>query len=408
MNELIFVESVASGHGPLSIPIAKECGFSVTFFAKDPTFYRAWGVDNPLGAVDRLVVVDTDDPIAMAAHVRPDRTRAILALDDFHLIPASELAARFGLPHPSVEGLRNTRHKDRTRARIAARTGERPKSVPFDIDAEPGESPVGYPCVIKPSDGTASVGVRVCRSRAELDAAVRDLRSKWLTVRGYALSRTWLVEEYVDGPEFSAELVWTGAQWHLLGVTKKLLSPEPHCIEIGHVFPAPISAAMHDAVLAACRRWLDAVGLAFGGAHVEFRMSRGEPVLMEVNPRLGGDMLPELIRLSTGFDELRDLFLQHAGMPRAIDPERVAPKRHAAIRFLLPERAGNVRALVGGEEARALPFVRRVMLRPTPFAVAQAESSYDRCGYVIVVGDTAEEAERNAADAIARLHFDMK
>ena len=38
MGELVFVESVASGHGPLSIPVAKECGFKVAFFAKDPEF----------------------------------------------------------------------------------------------------------------------------------------------------------------------------------------------------------------------------------------------------------------------------------------------------------------------------------------------------------------------------------
>ncbi|MGO8994240.1 MAG: ATP-grasp domain-containing protein [Polyangiaceae bacterium] len=404
MGELVFVESVASGHGPLSIPVAKECGFKVAFFAKDPEFYRAWGTANPLGAVDRLVVVDTDDAAAMAPHIRPD-TVGIVALDDFHLIPAAELAMRFGLPHAGLAELRRTRHKDQTRASIRALTGERPRSVPFDVDAEMSDSPVGYPCVVKPSDGTASVGVRICRSRDDFRDAVRALREKWLTVRGYALSRTWLVEEFVDGPEFSVELLWNGSDWHMLGITKKIVTPEPHCVEVGHAFPAPVSDDVRGMVLAAARRWLSAVGLAFGAAHIEFRISNGEPVLMEINARLGGDMLPELIRLSTGFDELRYLFLQHANRRLEADPKEVRASRVAAIRFILPTRSGTVAEVRGAEEVRKLPFVRRLMLRPAPFTVVPTESNYDRCGFVITVGDTAEEAESNAARAISGLEL---
>src|SRR6185503_13955015 len=173
---------------------------------------------------------------------------------------------------------------------------------------EPLDSPVGYPCVLKPSDGTGSVGVHLCNDRAALQDAMSSVRARCRTIRDYDLSRRWLIEEYVEGPEYSAEMICQDRQWHLIGVTKKSLSPPPHFIEIGHVFPAPFEPARVEVIRDTCRTWLEAIGLDFGAAHIEFRMTDDGPVLMEINPRLAGGMIPELVRLATGFEPLKSLF----------------------------------------------------------------------------------------------------
>lgn len=403
MKELVFVESVASGHGPLSIPIAKQCGYSVTFLTINPEFYRAWGVDDPLGAVDRLVVVDTDNVAAMAAQLDAGSVAGVVALDDFHLLVASELAARFALPHAAVEGLRNARLKQRTRALTSAGSPHRPAYQVFDIDRGLADSPVGYPCVIKPTDGTGSVGVRICADRAELATAIALFREKWHVVRGFQLSRQWLVEEYVHGNEYSAELVWHQGHWHLLGITEKILAAPPFCVEIGHVFPAALMADVQLAIAHQCSAWLQAIGLDFGAAHIEFRMSDDAPVLMEINPRLGGDMLPELIRLATGFEVLRHLFMQHTGAAAIADPRTARAAHTAAIRFLLAPHSGKIREIRGRALVESLPGISRCMLRPTPFEAMAAESSYDRLGYVIATGDSRQQALERVSAAIALL-----
>jgi biotin carboxylase len=402
-KELIFVESVASGHGPLSIPIAQDCGFSVAFFAENPDFYQTWGVKEPLSKVERIVVTDTSDVEAMLPHVDKERTAGIVALDDFHLIPASELAARFGLPHPNIIGLQRARFKDMTRERLREFGERRPRFVVFTDSNELHDSPVGYPCVIKPTDGTGSVGVQICWNQAELKEALPLLRERWKTVRGYSLSARWLLEEYVEGPEYSAELMWNNGSWHLLGITRKILSDLPYAVEVGHVFPATLPNELYTLVQERAIAWLEAIELDFGAAHIEFRICDGEPILMEINPRLGGDMLPELIRLACNFNELEHLFQLHTGSPVTADLSTIQVKQAVAIRFLISNRPGIVQEIHGREKVMQLPYVTRCFLRGTPIKLTGTESSYDRLGYVIATGSTSVEAEANVLHAINQL-----
>jgi len=401
-KELVFVESVASGHGPLALSLAKKAGFNVAFFSQSPAFYQSWGSAEPLAEADRIVVVDTSNAALMIPHVDVENTVAIVALDDFHLLPASELAESLNLPRPSLEGLKAARFKDLTRYRLK-RMGERHPAFQVITENEAILDPsVGYPCVVKPVDGTGSVGVRVCEDRNEFTLAMQSLRDRWLGIRDYTLSRRWLVEEYIEGPEFSAEFLWSEDRWILLGVTEKLLSPPPFCVEVGHAFPVT-DFPWIPFLEARAIEWLLELGLNFGGAHVEFRIMDGTPVVMEINPRLGGDMIPELIRLATGFDVILDLFYQHSAgyVPKQIYSG--AAQRAAAIRFLLADRPGTVTHIARKEIVERSPGITRCVLRHPPITTSVAENSYDRLGYVIAAGSTTEEAKTNADRALACL-----
>jgi cysteine synthase A len=405
MREVVFVECVASGHGPLSLRTARDAGLSVAFFAKDPSFYEVWGSARPLADADRVVATDTSSAEAMLRHVDPTRTVGVIALDDFHLESASELAARLGLPHARAAGIRTARHKDATRRRLREHGEARPRFACVADGDEPETSPVGYPCVVKPSDGTGSVAVARCRDDAELCHALRTLRRRWRTIRDHELSRSWMIEEYVEGPELSAEMVCHEGRWALAGLTRKYLGDPPYFVEIGHVFPAPIDAALRDAIAARCCGWLEAVGLDFGVAHVELRLVDGVPVLMEINPRLGGGMIPELVRLATGFDILRHVIDVHTGAPIQGDPRALRATGAAAVRFLIPRAPGVVETIRGRDVALSFPGVTRCVLAPTPARTGGTESSYDRLGYVVARGDDAAAAERHALAALGALEL---
>jgi biotin carboxylase len=405
VREVIFVECVASGHGPLSLRTARECGLSIAFFAKDPDFYKVWGSERPLADADRVVTTNTSSADDMLRHVLPERTAGVLALDDFHLDSASELAARLGLPHASVAGIRNARRKDVTRRLLLERGETRPRFACFSDGNEPERSPVGYPCVLKPSDGTGSVAVSMCRDDAELREAIRSLRTRWRTIRDHELSRRWMIEEYVEGPEFSAEMIRHNGRWELAGVTKKYLADPPFFVEVGHVFPAPIAADVSAAIAERCRSWLDAIGLDFGVAHIELRLAGDVPVLMEINPRLGGGMIPELVRLATGFDILRHVIDVHTRSPLRHDPRDIRAKGAAAVRFVIARRAGVVEEIRGRDKAMSFAGVTRCVLAPTPVTIGGTESSYDRLGYVVAQGDNAAAAEARATAALKTLEL---
>ena len=53
----------------------------------------------------------------------------------------------------------------------------------------------------------------------------------------------FLLEEYLEGPEFSVESVSAGGTTTVLGVTDKSVTGDPFFIEDGHMFPADLSDA---------------------------------------------------------------------------------------------------------------------------------------------------------------------
>jgi ATP-grasp domain len=124
----------------------------------------------------------------------------------------------------------------------------------------------------------------------------------WSMAELFDIPRAALAEEYVAGPEFSAEGVVVDGAYHLVGITAKASGDAPYFDETGHVFPAasvPAPAPTIRAVLEAAHR---ALGMRNGVTHTEFRVDDEGICLMELNARLPGGHITELAQLVTGID----------------------------------------------------------------------------------------------------------
>ncbi len=396
-RDYLIVESGFFGVGALAAQHARRLGYRPVLLARNPAEY-AGAVLDPRPHVDEVLTVDTFDVAKLLRIALERRPAGVLGFDEFRLVPAA-VAARFaGTGEPGLaEGMVNVRFKDRMRALLAGTEFDLPHRA-HDLARElPRSSAVGYPCVVKPVDESGSFGVRICADEAEFGAAIR-LLSELLqgpNGRGYHSARTVLVEALVPGPEYSAEVAYDPAarRWRLVGVTRKLVTPPPFCVEVGHVFPALLGAGLAEAVESALDRLLGLLGLRGTIAHVEFKLDGERVRVIEVNPRPGGDMIVELVRCARGIDLIEVMVRLHAGLALdgLLEPTR---RRVAAVRFLFPPRPGTVSALrppapVAGEVRRWLTGV--------PRTVQAASSSLDRLGFAVVEGGD----ERGVEDALA-------
>ncbi|WP_304459391.1 ATP-grasp domain-containing protein [Alicyclobacillus sendaiensis] len=397
MKTIAFLETNATGHGIRAIGVAKSLGFKVVFLTQDPDFYSN-GPINPIKQADEVLITNTYDINEIEQQlVRLGLVDGIIAFDDYHLLPATEVASRLNLPHPDLEGLWTCRFKHSTRKKLAQGGETRPRfCVVSGEDNFFGDSPVGYPCVVKPVDDSGSVGVKICNNIGELREALKQLRSREVNLRGYRLSREWLIEEYIDGQEYSAELVWSTGEWHLIGITKKIVSKPPYCVEVGHVFPFHFEPQLHQRVKQKLFSWLQLVGMKGGAAHIEFKVNDEGIFLIEINPRLGGDLITELIRHSLGIDLVEHQLLWSVGEEADHLLHYSERLGACAIRFVIPSRTGVVKKIK--VEPWVLESSRLVDISVTvgPKFVKTVASSYDRLGYVIVYGENACEAEFEA------------
>ena len=399
MNPFLILLESNSTVGTLYTDKATEIGFTPVLLTSDRTRYSF------LGRVRTLELITTNPAAVDAACDQLEREapiRGLLSTSDYFLAEAARAARRRNLPGPDPESIALCRNKHEQRQALAA--AGLPSPV-FRHCFTPGDaiSPeLGLPVVLKPVDGSGSVGVRLCSTHKEVREHATRLLSSKTNERGLPALPGFLAESYIDGPEYSAEII--GGR--IVAVTGKHLGPAPNFIETGHDVPPANVAMVPCAIQDAMARTIAAVSLRDSPAHVEFRVSGGRVTPIEINPRVAGGNIPKLVRLATGVDLVEQCLRFYVGLPVLTKFNAGSP---AAIRFLVAERPGTVTRTGGLEEALGGAGVVEADFIRKPGDVLPIHGDFrDRAAYVIATGDTATIAAENAARALQRLRLSLE
>ncbi|MFF3908527.1 ATP-grasp domain-containing protein [Streptomyces sp. NPDC001848] len=270
--------------------------------------------------------------------------------------------------------------------------------------ADLGLSTKGISCVLALYGMAGSAGVR----RAYTDDEVRDAyrAASWETFLGlhtFATSGV-LVEEYLVGPEISAEtVVLDGGDVRVVAITRKRPGAEPRFQEVGHCVDAN-DPLLHDtAVLKAVTDAVRALGIERGVQHVELRLTHRGPAVTEVNSRPGGDLIPLLVAKATGIDLPQAAAALATGAVRDLTPTRVAA---AAVGFLHPPVSGEVKALSAPPDLRFEQWLERLVRTrgPGDWVSAPPKSSIDdRLAHWVVTGADSAECEMRLTQVLLQV-----
>jgi len=365
---------------------------------------RALGVDLVVASDERPplaegVALPLDDPTEAVARLEAlDQARgvdAVVAVDDGGVIVAAAAGQRLGFPHNPPDAAAATRDKAEMRRRLAA--GEVPQPA-FGVEAPGGPddaaSPVGYPCVVKPTGLSGSRGVLRADTPAELAAARARIRRFW--------SGPLLVERYVPGDEVALEGLLRGGRLEVLALFDK---PDPL---VGPTFPETIyvtpsrhpggtQQAVTRAVHAACA----AVGLREGPVHAEARVGDGRVWVLEVAARSIGGLCARTLRFGAGIS-LEEVILRHALDLPLDDLRRVGGA--AGVMMLPVPRTGTLVEVTGTDAARAVPGIVGIELTVPPGRRVEALPEGDRyLGFLFARAEQPAAVEAALRDAADRL-----
>lgn len=192
-------------------------------------------------------------------------------------------------------------------------------------DAHAFAATVGWPVVIKPTDRAASAAVAIARSARELDEAL-------VAARAESWAGEVLVEEYVEGPEFSVESVVVDGHVTTVMVTGKPIGGRTGVLKLDAEMPADLDPADRTELEAVAAAAVTACGLHNGPAHTEVRLSGDGPRLVEVNGRVGGMFIGDMVTAVTGVDLYRAWYdVLHGDRPDlTIRPGGFAVRRQVA------------------------------------------------------------------------------
>ncbi|MEU9224327.1 ATP-grasp domain-containing protein [Streptomyces massasporeus] len=351
-------------------------------------------------------VVDLTDPTALLAAGRALAERhdlaGVVTWDEWHLVPTARLARALGLSSTSVEVMRACRNKATARTLFARHGVPSAASMKARTLLEAGLATMtlGYPAVIKPAASAGSIGVIRVDQPEEPPGAFEFASA------GASRSREdtgVLVEEYLDGPEVSVECVTHRGATTAVAVIRKHLGPAPYFVEAGHTVDA--ADPLLDQVAPAAAAAVKALGVTEGVQHVELRLVDGRPRLIEVNARVGGDMIGHLVRLATGIDLPKAAADLACGRAPDLTPTRSAA---AGIRMLYPDASGTLTARhINQPFAAHTPWLRQIQwireIGEQLLLPPDGDRFTARAGFYIVTGrSTAEVTDRLdiAADEI--------
>ncbi|MET0134664.1 MAG: ATP-grasp domain-containing protein [Kibdelosporangium sp.] len=344
-------------------------------------------------------------------HAHPDLDpAAIVPLVEYATPFAARLAERYGLPGAGFGAAQILRDKALLRQVSGAAGIPNPEmtrvSGPADVAAFMREFPGRV--VLKPANRQASVGTQVIHSLDEVEQAWANCvqQDEGIFVPDRTMDLHMLVERFVDGAEFSVEMLVRDGDPLFVNVTGKQLFPGSRPVELAHIVPADIAPDLAALLGEQTRKVVEAVGFLDGIVHCEWIVAGEDAYLVECAGRFAGDGIIELIQRAYPVELVRYYYSVMKGeqLPDVL-PQRA--KAAAAVRFLAiePGVVADVRGVEQAEQAAGV-FLCDVSVKPGD-RFDGLRSSWDRVGDVMVTASSPAEALRLAEAAAGLVRIDM-
>ena len=243
--------------------------------------------------------------------------------------PMNFLLRKLGIPCNSEEAEKIATNKYLMRCAMRDGGVEGPKFVLINgVLDKSAIRDFTYPLIVKPVDLSSSRGVMKINSEDEVETAVNY-------ALGWSKEKKVIVEEFIDGPEYSGESIAYDGEYKLLVVTEKQTIGAPHFVECGHKQPADLSPAMLEKVERTLYKAFASMGLKYGAIHPEFKITKdGKIIFMEIGARMGGDCIgSDLVPISTGYDYMGMVISCGCGERPSF--EKICKPKEARIKYII-------------------------------------------------------------------------
>ena len=334
--------------------------------------------------VDAFEVVGGQDFEGTCAVVEKHGIDAIVtASTDKPLVMMARIAEKYGFPFFSVETAKCSTDKFQMKERflesgVPCAKGRLVKNVEEAAN-------MAYPVIVKPRDNSGSRGVKLCRSKEELEASMSE---------AFEVSKldTVLVEEFIEGQEYSIEGLHHDGKNEVIQFTEKKTTEFPYNVELGHIQPANISEDNKQKIREIVAKIGRALKFENCPSHTELKINDRGIFVIEISPRLGGDYITStLVPLSTGVnleDELLSISLGEVvnPVPQAI--------QYSGVRFFAFEEGNVIKHVPDSKFVKVWPYVVDFTFNLTEGqTVNRITSSLNRYGHLTLIAGNRESIE---------------
>lgn len=376
-TEKIVIIGASELQNPLILK-AKEMGFETHVFAwKDGSIgERTADYFYPISIIEKDAILEK------CKQIKPKAVVSIAS--DLANITVNFLSRKLGLVTNSEKSIVFSTNKSEMRKAIAAAHIYTPKFKKVGLCFNVKDfAAMEFPLIVKPTDRSGSRGITKVEKIEELPAAIT-------AAIDYSFEKMAIVEEFIEGEEYSCECISYEGKHYYLAVTKKYTTGSPHFIEIGHIQPTDLDNTTINKVKEEVFKVLDALEIKYGASHSEFKIDRkGNVKIIEIGSRMGGDCIgSDLTPLSTGYDFVRMVIETALGNPPSFT--EIYEPLSAGIRYIFTQKDLNILNRLKSTHSKNLFFTSSIK----PFEEKEVGDSSSRYGFFIVRCNSPEECRK--------------
>lgn len=372
--------------GILQVPVikkAKEMGVYVV---------AADGDENAVGLklADKPIVVNITSEEDMLRVAREEQVDGVIhPCSEVSMNVMGRINDELGLSGISRETAIRATNKHLMREAFEKYGAPSPKSMCFtDVEVAWGAFCTDFTgaCILKPSRNSGSRGIAKISADIKMDEFARLFEIS----KAESRDKSVMLEQFVEGPEFSIEIIVWNGQVNVLTVTDKKTTEAPHFVELGHNQPSCRTAEEVETLKAAAVAGVKALGVNNCACHAEAKLMNGRAYLMEIGARLGGDFIStELTHLSTGIDMVAAAINCALGVEPCLEPTE--EKHGVCIRYFCP-KPGKLVSISNTEVLNDPRVYLWEIYHKEGDMIPEVTSSLCRSGHVIVTEETPHKA----------------
>lgn len=325
---------------------------------------------------------------------------AIISFVDPYCDVAAKLAKEYGIGCFTGEAMSLMQNKLKSRETLKD-TPYNPKYQIIDRENRAEDDTIRrmLPVVVKYIESNGSKDVYFCDNME----AYKKYTEKLFNIYP---NGTLLVEEFLNGPQVIVEVLTVNRKVNIVAIIEQEITfINEHFIITGYNLVINYSLDFYEKLRIAVEKIIAKYGLENGPSHLEMRIVNGNWKLVEINPRISGAGMNQLLHIGLGFNLVEETL--KLAMHQRIN---ITPKfrRHTYAEYVILDKQGVLRRITGREQVLESPGVKYVYVKPKKGRLLTPPTSLGgRYAYVIAIGESKREARNNAKTAAAKIVFHL-
>ncbi|MEK4213669.1 biotin carboxylase [Bacillus wiedmannii] len=405
MDTIVFIETNKSGSSREAIKAAEKLNFFTVLLTKKTKFINERTIFPDVHQMIFTDINDYDNIITTIEKLNKSgkNIKGIFSFIDPYVYVAARLSEKFCSNIVSTNAIHHMENKILTRNVL--------KDLPISLSYliyKPTESlssffkktnKINFPLIVKSPKSTGSKDVLLVKDNDQLILSIQSLLKK-------LPNEEILLEEYIDGPQYLVEILVQNGKVHIIAVIEQEITLFERFIVTGYSLLGQVDKRLYNSLFNAVNSVIQAFNMKNGACHLELRRIKDVWKLIEINPRISGGAMNDIIEIGHGINLVQETIRLMLGNKPSLNKKH---HKYVYAHYLTVKSKGKLIRVTGKNRSSKCPGVEKVYIKPKKGTFLKPPTSMGhRYGYVIAASYFKTEAKKIALEAAKEISFEIQ